>query len=140
MKRGFEMSNVINKQEELVKLIENLFGFKKELIKNPEQVGLWHVKFCVNRIKYYGAISFFGALPTIRNDGYETTYYIHDTPVEEWYYDAYIKDKPVRIIKSIDPENGDWKDTGIICKDQEEAKARINNMDNPEKFWYDIVD
>lgn len=130
----------INTQEELIDSIEELFGFKKELIKNPEQVGLWHVRFCVNGIKYYGAISFHGALPTIMNDGYVTTHYYHDTPVEEWYYNKYIKGKQVRIIRFIDPENGDWEDTGIRCIDQEEAKERINNMNNPEKFWYDVVD
>ena len=132
--------NGMNTQEELIESIEKLFGFKKNLIKSPEQVGLWHVSFCVNGIKYYGSIPFYGARPTIKSAGYTTTHYDHDTPVEEWYYNKYIKDKPVRIIKSINSENGDWEDTGIRCKDQEAAKERISGMNNPENFWYDIVD
>lgn len=130
----------MNTQEELKNSIEELFGFKKELIEKPEQIGLWHVRFCVNGIRYCGSISFHGALPTIMNLGYTTTHYYHDTPVEEWYYNEFIRDKPVRIIKFTNPENGDWEDTGIRCKDQEEAKERINNMNSPEKFWYDIID
>ena len=131
--------NGMNTQEELIESIEKLFGFKKELIKNPEQCGLWHVRFEVNGIRYYGAISFYGALPTIKNDGYVTTHYYHDTPVEEWYYDEYIKGKEVEILKRIDSESGEWEDTGIRCKSQGEAKTLINEMDSPTQYWYDIV-
>lgn len=134
------MSNGMNTEVELKNSIEELFGFKKELIENPVQIGLWHVKFCVNGIRYYGAIAFHGALPTIQIDGYVTNHYYHDTPVEEWYYNEHIKGKPVRIIKFLDPESGDWEDTGIRCRDQEEAKNKINSMTNPKNFWYDIVD
>lgn len=49
-------------QEELIASIEKIFGLKKELIKNPQQVGLWHVRFSVNGIKYYGAIPFYGLI------------------------------------------------------------------------------
>lgn len=128
-----------NTEEELIASIEEYFGFKKELIKNPEQCGLWHVSFEVNGIKYYGAISYHGALPTIAVKGYTTEHYYHDTPVEDWYYNEYIKDKEVMIARYLDRENGDWEDTGIRCKDQEEAKERIKKMSKPEEYWYEIV-
>lgn len=130
----------MEKQEELIASIEKIFGFKKELIENPQQVGLWHVKFSVNGIKYHGSIPFHGAHPTLHNDGYITPYYYKDTPLEEWYYNTYIKGKPIMISKIINSESGDWEDTGIRCNDEGEAKKRISSMDNPENFWYEIVD
>lgn len=132
-------SSGMNTQEELISAIEKYFGFKKELIKNPIQHGLWHVEFEVNGIKYAGAISFHGALPILSVVGYTTEKYYHDTPIEDWYYDQFIKGKPIKIIKNIDPDCGEWEDTGIRCKTQEEAKTKISNMLDPEKYWYDIV-
>lgn len=130
----------IDTQEELINSIERCFGFKRELIKNPQQLGLWFVHFEVNGIIYAGSICFHGALPMINQIGYVTTHYYRDIPIEDWYFEEFIKGKLVKIMKCIDPDNGDWEDTGIRCKDQEEAKIRISNMDEPEKYGYDILD
>lgn len=132
--------NGMNSQEELIRSIEKHFGFKKELIQNPIQCGLWHVQFIVNGIKYAGSIAFHGALPMLNIIGYETDHYYHETPIEDWYYDEFIKGKSVRIIKYIDQDSGEWEDTGIRCINQEEAKKRIGTMSNTEKYGYDFVD
>lgn len=131
--------NGMNTTEELIDSIHEFYGFKKDLIKNPAQHGLWHVSFEVNGINYTGACSFHGALPTLTVVGYTTKKYYHDTPVEDWYYKEFIEEKQVKIMRVIDAESGDWEDTGIRCKDQEEAKKYISGLKNPKEYWYDIV-
>lgn len=128
-----------NSEKELLDSIEKFYGFKRELIKNPEQCGLWHVRFEVNGIKYYGAVSFYGAAPTLRVEGYVTEHYEHETPVEDWYYDEFIKGRPVKILKAVDKESGDWEDTGIRFNSQKEAQEYIDRKPEPTDYRYDIV-
>ena len=131
------MNKGYNTEEELVQKISNFYGFKPELIKNPQQCGLWHVRFEVNGIKYQGGIGFHGALPTLSVVGYITDKYYHETPVEDWFFDEFIKDKEVKIIHYIDPDSGDWEDTGIRFQNQEAAKDYLKNK-NPKEYGYDI--
>lgn len=131
--------NGYNTQKELVQLISKYFGFKPELIKNPEKCGCWHVRFEVNGIKYWGSVAFHGALPTLGVNGYTTDKYYHETPVEDWYFDEFIKGKEVRILHYVDPDSGDWEDTGIRFSNQEAAKEYLKDK-NPKEFGYDICD
>lgn len=69
-----------------------------------------------------------------------TPYYYKDNPLEEWYYNTYIKGRPIMILKIINSESGEWEDTGIRCNNEDKAKKIISSMNNPENFWYKIVD
>ena len=79
-------TNGMNMKEELLESIEELYGFKRELIDNPEQWGLWVVRFTVNGIRYFGNISFHGAKPMLAVEGYTAKHYDHETPVEDWFW------------------------------------------------------
>ena len=65
------------KKEDLINSIEKIYGFKKELISNVESCGLWHVRFTVNRINYYGCIAYHGAEPLLWIEGYQYKYYCY---------------------------------------------------------------
>lgn len=127
-------------KEELMEIIENCYGFKKELIKNPEQCGCWFVRFEVNGIKYHGNISFHGALPQLHVIGYATEHYSeYGTPVEDWYYDEFIKGKKARLLHYVyvdDEEDGDWEDTGIEFKDQKQAEEYMHNLAKKDLPYY----
>ena len=125
-------------EEQLREIIEREYGFKRELIKEPKLCGLWHVRFIVNGIKYYGWTAFYGAVPQIAVEGCTAKYYDHETPVTESYYEEYIKGKTVRILHAVDPKNGNWEDTGICCEDQETAKRYIAEQKNPDQYYYDF--
>lgn len=115
---------------DLLNSIEEKYGFKRELIRNPELCGLWFVRFEVNGIKYIGSIPFHGALPQLKVTGYITEHYNENsTPVEDWYYEEFIKDKQARLLRCIDAEAGDWEDTGIRFKNQEEVEEYMSNLD-----------
>lgn len=56
--------------EELQEIIAKDYGFQKELIKNPEVCGLWHIRFEVNGIELYGSTPYAGAAPRLKVTGY----------------------------------------------------------------------
>ena len=119
-----------------------MYGFKEELIKDPTLCGLWHVKFTVNKIKYYGCISHAGAEPCLVVEGYEYKYYDHTCPVTEEYYTKCIKDKKLRLLIVHDPdddkwEDGDWKDTGIRLGSVKEFEEFISRKKDNKKYDYD---
>lgn len=55
-------------KEDLLDSIEELYGFKREQIKNPELCGCFHVDFEVNGILYSGSVAFHGAVPQLWRD------------------------------------------------------------------------
>lgn len=129
------------KKEELLDSIEEKYGFKRELIKNPELHGLWFVSFEVKGIRYNGNISFHGALPQIHVSGYAAEHYNEcGTPVEDWYYDEFIKEKKARLLYCADLD-GEWEDTGIRFKDQREAQKYMDNLDkgNISHYMYEMI-
>lgn len=131
----------MNEVEQLKETIEQYYGFKRELIQDPEQCGLWHVRFTVNGIRYYGSIAFFGALPTLKVEGYATQYFDNfDTPVTEDYYNQYIRGREIRILHTSDLDSGDWEDTGVRCQTQETAKKYIRQQKDPNRYMYDFLD
>lgn len=124
-------------KENLLDFVEKNYGFKRELIKNPEKRGLAGVSFVVNGIKYFGHFPFHGAVPHIYVEGYTALHCDeHSIPVEDWYYDEFIKGKPAQIFHCVDREIGEWEDTGIRLKSQEEAQEYINSLDDREKDFY----
>ena len=125
-------------EEQLKEIIEKEYGFNRKLIKKPVLLGLWHVRFMVNGIKYYGHTPFYGALPQLKVEGYDTDYFDHETPVTESYYERNIKGHKVRILHAVDPKNGNWEDTGMRCEDQETAKYYIAGLEHPEQYYYDF--
>ena len=133
-------TNGMNTKEELLESIEELYGFKRELIDNPEQWGLWVVRFTVNGIRYFGNISFHGAKPMLAVEGYTAKHYDHETPVEDWFWQEHLKDKKIRIYRITDQMAGDWENTGIRVDTQGEAKRIIQEQGHPEDYGDDFVD
>lgn len=124
-------------KEKLLDIIEKDYGFKKELIKNPVQRGFWFVQFEVNGIKYNGSIPFHGALPQLKAGGHTTDYYNENgVPVEDWYYNKFIKGKKARLRHCVDEETGEWEDTGIEFKDQKQAEEYMSNLDENDLPYY----
>lgn len=125
--------------EQLKESIEKDYGFKKELIKNPVLCGLWHIRFEVNGIKYYGWTAHAGALPQIGIEGYTAKYFDnHDTPITEDYYNRCIKDSKIVLFRYVGKD--DSEDMNIDFSSQEEAKEYISRLDNPKEYYYDFVD
>ncbi|QNM08277.1 hypothetical protein [Wansuia hejianensis] len=133
-------ANGRNTKEELLESIEELYGFKKELIYDPEQCALWAVRFTVNSIRYLGNIPFHGAKPMLAVEGYTAKHYDHETPVEDWDWDKCLRNQNIRIYRITDRMSGDWSDLGVRCNTQEEAKRLIQEMEHPEDYGYDFVD
>lgn len=128
-------------EEELKNWVEETYGFKKELIQNPELCGMWFVQFEVNEIQYIGWVSFAGALPQIRCLGEKATYHNnHNTPVTEEYYNEYIKGKRIFLTHCIDRDGGDREKTNVEFKSQEEAEAYIKNLEDFYDYGYDFYD
>lgn len=126
---------------DLKKSIEKFFGFKKELIESVEQCGLWHVRFVVNGIKYYGWVAYHGAVPQLSVEGYTSTYRWHGTPVTEEYYNEFIRGKTLRLQWiSRESGDGDWGWLDKYFSTPEEADSYIANLENPELYSYDIFD
>ena len=126
--------------DELKKSIERDYGFKKELVQNAELCGLWHVRFQVNGIRYYGCRVHAGAVPQLEVEGNVNPY--HDemgTPVTEEYYNRHIKGHQARLIRFKDKEAGDWEDTGIRFASQEEAEKYIDGLEDGQKYGYDFL-
>ncbi len=126
---------------DLKKGIEELFGFKKELIESAELCGLWHARFTVNGIKYYGCVPYHGAVPQLFIDGYTTPYRWHGTPVTEEYYNKFIKGKHIRL-QYVHSELGDgsWEWLDEYFSTPEEAETYITKLDEPAFYSYDIYE
>ncbi len=99
-------ANGRNTKEELLESIEELYGFKKELIYDPEQCALWAVRFTVNSIRYLGNIPFHGAKPMLAVEGYTAKHYDHETPVEDWDWDKCLRNQNIRIYRITDRMSG----------------------------------
>lgn len=130
-------------KEKILDSIESSYGFKRDLIKNPELCGLWFVNFEVNGIEYRGSIPFHGALPTLHVHGYLTEHYDENgSPVEDWYYEKYIKGKKARLMRCVDADAGEWKDTGIQFKNQKEADEYMQHLEKEElpNYQYEMID
>lgn len=124
-------------KENLLDAIERYYGFKRELIRKPEQCGVWFVKFEVSGIKYLGGIPFHGAVAQLQVEGYTTDYHNEcGVPVEDWYYNEFIKGKKARLQHCIDVETGEWEDTGILFENQEQADEYMNNMYSIDLPYY----
>lgn len=124
--------------DQLKNFIARDYGFKKKLIMNPVLCGLWHIRFEVNGIKYYGSTAFYGALPQLSIEGYTAKYYDNfDTPVTEKYYNDFIKDKIIMLRRYVG--EGDWEDMNVTFGSQKEAKEYISKLDNPTDYFYDFI-
>ena len=125
--------------DSLKQSISRLYGFQEELIENPELCGLWHVRFSVNKINYYGYIAHTGAEPCLKVTGYSYEYYDHELPVTEEYYNEFIKDKKLRLLKRKELEDGDfeWDDTGIRFTSVDEYNKFIETSNNGCNYEYD---
>lgn len=124
------------KKEELMETIEKNYGFKKELIQNAELCGLWHVRFQVNGIRYYGWIAHSGAIPQLKVEGNVHPY--HDemgTPVTEEYYNRHIKGRQARLLRFKDKDAWNYEDTGIRFACQEEAEKYIDELEDGQNYW-----
>ncbi|MGL6198718.1 MAG: hypothetical protein ACRC3H_07270 [Lachnospiraceae bacterium] len=131
--------------EQLKDIIEQDYGFKRELIINPVLHGLWCVSFEVLGIKYCGSTPFAGALPLLSVAGYAHPYFQNYIPVTEDYYNDFIKDKRIVLRKFIpyaknDPDNGEWKSTIMEFSSQDEANKYIDQLDNPHFYDYEFID
>lgn len=129
-------------KEQLLDSIEKCYGFKRELIKNPHLCGLWFVEFEVNGIKYAASIPFHGAFPQLKVYGYVTEHYNeHGSPVEDWYYDEFIKGKRARLLHCVDAEAGDWEDTGIQFENQKEAQEYMDSLEKKDfpNYLYEMI-
>ena len=127
--------------EDLKDIIEQTYGFKRELIQSAEQDNLNSVTFQVNGILYFGWTAHAGAVPELKVTGNAAPY--HDnrgTPVTERYYNECIKGHKARIIRFIDGECGDWEDTGIRFDSQEAAEEYLRGLVDPRDYCYDFLD
>lgn len=125
-------------EKELKEIIERDYGFKKELITKPHLCGLWHIRFEVNGISYYGSTPYYGARPMLSVEGYNSPYFYKGTPITEEYYNKHIKNHWFNICQYTDPESGDWKNTRIRFKSEDEAIQYIENSHSPNKYFYEI--
>ena len=124
-------------KEQLLDSIEKHYGFKRELINNPQLCGLWFVDFEVNGIKYLASIPFHGAAPQLRVRGYTTEHYNENgTPVEDWYYNKFIKGKKARLLRCVDEDAGAWEEVGIEFENQEEAQEYMDNLEEKDAPYY----
>lgn len=121
--------------------IAELFGFKEELIESAEQCGLWHVRFVVNGIKYYGWVAYNGAVPQLSVEGYVTAYRWRETPVTEEYYNEFIKEKCIRLqYLYLDSGDGEYEWLNECFSTPEEADAYIAKLEKPNYYTYDVYE
>lgn len=125
-------------EDDLKACIEKDYGFRFDLIKNPVLCGLWCLRFEVNGIKYYGNTFFSGARPTLAVEGYTAKHYYKETPITEAYYKEYIQGKKWKLLKIIDAESGDYKDTGKRFNTEKDAQNYIKQQNEPANWYYDI--
>lgn len=75
-------------------------------------------------------------------EGYTAKHHnAHGTPIEDWCYEEFIKGKPARLLRCVDLDAGEWEDTGIKFKNQEEAEEYMNNLDKNtvSNFQYEMI-
>lgn len=127
-------------EDDLKRNIEEYFGFKRELIQDVESCGLWHVRFTVNDIRYYGWVAYHGAVPQLSVAGYTTKYYWHKTPVTEEYYKKFIEGQCIRLVHYVNMESqdGDWEWQDRTFDNPEEAEEYIAGLNNPGEYTYEI--
>lgn len=125
--------------DDLKQSISRLYGFQEDLIENPELCGLWHVRFSVNKINYYGYIAHTGAEPCLKVEGYSYKYYDHNLPVKEDYYNEFIKGRKLRLFKIVKLEDDDTaqEDTGIRFDSIDEYNKFIEASNDGCKYDYD---
>lgn len=123
-------------QSDLVNTINEFFGFEKDKITDAEQCGLWAARFTVNGIKYMGEVAYYGAKPILNIVGYEAKSW-KGTPITDWYYNEYIKDKPIWIYRWTDQDAGDWERTQITVP-TEEAAIKFCEEHGQNLYGYDI--
>ncbi len=125
--------------EELQEIIAKDYGFQKELIKNPEVCGLWHIRFEVNGIELYGSTPYAGAAPRLKVTGYTAKHTWHGGPITDEYYEEVIKGQKLVLRHCIDPDSGDWEELPKFFDTVEEAEEYIAGLDNSEVYDYDIA-
>ena len=130
---------IVRSNEKLAELIEQDFGFKKELIEDIRKYGIGIVRFTVNGIKYCGWRFQSGILPQISIvvEGYTSEHTWQGCPVTNEFYDTYIKGRKIKIFRCIGKERTNT-DTGIVVEDEEAAIAYINKQKKPEDYFYDV--
>ena len=130
---------IVRSNEKLAELIEQDFGFKKELIEDIREYGIGIVRFTVRGIKYRGWRFQSGVLPQISVvvEGYTSEHTWQGCPVTNEFYDTYVKGRKIKIFRCIGEERTNT-DTGIIVGDEEAAIAYINNQLQPEDYFYDV--
>lgn len=125
---------------ELQEIISETYGFQKELIKNPEVCGLWHVRFEVNGIMFYGSTPYYGAKPCLKVTGYNTKHFWRGTPITEEYYEEHIKGKQLVLRHCLDIEAGEWESMPMRFNTVEEAEEYISDLKHPEFYSYELVE
>lgn len=131
---------MLQSESSLKESIEKYYGFKKELICNVEQTGLWHVHFEVNGIKYYGWIAHAGALPQLKVLGSTNIYYWQSVPVTEDFYKECIEGHTIVLQHCINADTGEWENLGITFSTPADADKYIKQLDDPTMYNYDIID
>ena len=125
---------------ELQELIAKVYGFERKLIEKPEVCGLWHVRFEVNGIQYYGSIPYYGAAPRLMVDGYTAKHTWHGGPITDEYYEEVIKGHKLVLMHCIDLEAGDWEQLSNLFDTVDEVEEYIAQLDHPESYSYEIYD
>lgn len=125
---------------ELQELIAKDYGFEKELIENPEVCGLWHVRFEVKEIRYYGSIPYHGAAPRLMVNGYTAKHTWHGGPITDEYYEEVIKGHKLVLTHCIDLDAGDWEELTNLFDTVDAAEEYIAQLDHPESYSYEIYD
>lgn len=124
---------------ELQECISKDYGFQKELIENPEVCGLWHVRFEVNGIQYYGSTPYYGAAPRLNVCGYTAKHTWHGGPITDEYYEEIIKGHKLILTHCVNLEDGDWEQLPIMFETVEEAEKYILELEHPEMYSYELL-
>lgn len=127
-------------KKELQEIIARDYGFQKKLIEKPEVCGLWHVRFEVRGIRYYGSTPYHGAAPRLMIDGYAAKHTWHGGPITDEYYEEVIKGHKLVLTHWIDfnSEVGDWERCPEWFNTVDEAEKYIAELEHPEMYSYEI--
>lgn len=125
---------------ELQELIAKDYGFERKLIEKPEVCGMWHVRFEVNGIQYYGSTPYYGAASRLMVDGYTAKHTWHGGPITDEYYEEVIKGHKLVLMHCIDLEAGDWEQLSNLFDTVDEVEEYIAQLDHPESYSYEIYD
>lgn len=125
-------------KKELQEIIARDYGFQKELIEKPEVCGLWHVRFEVRGIRYYGSIPYYGAAPRLMINGYTAKHTWHWGPITDEYYEEVIKGHKLVLTHCVDLEAGGWESCSERFNTVDEAEKYIAGLEHPETYSYEI--